>query len=212
MACRRQKIVRLFKRLAYWVTPPILWKVFERFYKSDSRLPEGVQVGQNTKIQTRVDRRNGKGRITIGDDCLIEGSLVTETDESSICIGDNVYIGGATILDCAIAITIEDDVLISYRCIIADSDNHSFRYSLRKHDLADWKNGGQHDWSTTLRSPIMIRKGAWIGAQCILLKGVTIGEGAIVGSGSVVTKDVPAWTVVAGNPARAVKEIPEDER
>ena len=45
--------------------------------------------------------------------------------------------------------------------------------------------------------------------NCIILKGVTIGEGAIVGAGSVVTKDVPAWTVVAGNPARVVKKLSE---
>ena len=43
--------------------------------------------------------------------------------------------------------------------------------------------------------------------NCIILKGVTIGEGAIVGAGSVVTKDVPAWTVVAGNPAKIVKKL-----
>ena len=48
-----------------------------------------------------------------------------------------------------------------------------------------------------------------IGMNCIILKGVTIGEGAIVGAGSVVTKDVPAWTVVAGNPAIFVKKISE---
>ena len=111
-----------------------------------------------------------------------------------------------------ICIRIEEDVLISYRCIICDSDNHSTRYSLRKKDLIDWRNGGQHDWSTTLCAPVLIRRGAWIGAQCIILKGVTIGEGAVVGAGSVVTKDVPDWCIVAGNPARVVKEIPENVR
>lgn len=44
--------------------------------------------------------------------------------------------------------------------------------------------------------------------NCIILKGVTIGKGAIVGAGSVVTKDVPAWTFVAGNPARVIKDLP----
>ncbi len=44
--------------------------------------------------------------------------------------------------------------------------------------------------------------------NCIILKGVTIGKGAIVGAGSVVTKDVPAWTLVAGNPARVIKDLP----
>ncbi|MDH4236354.1 MAG: hypothetical protein OEV17_03815 [Nitrospira sp.] len=53
---------------------------------------------------------------------------------------------------------------------------------------------------------------AWIGLDAIILKGVTIGEGAIVGAGSVVSKDVPPFTIVAGNPARVVRELGPDER
>lgn len=61
-------------------------------------------------------------------------------------------------------------------------------------------------------APVKISDKVWIGFNSIILKGVTIGEGAVVGAGSVVTKDVPAWTVVAGNPARIIREIPENER
>lgn len=65
------------------------------------------------------------------------------------------------------------------------------------------------DWSNVKFAPIHICNKTWIGARVTILKGVTIGEGAIVGAGSVVTKDVPAWSVVAGNPAKIVKRIEE---
>ncbi|MDP5158573.1 MAG: hypothetical protein NWQ07_08360 [Flaviramulus sp.] len=68
------------------------------------------------------------------------------------------------------------------------------------------------DWSNVKSSPIVVKNKVWIGFNSIILKGVIIGEGAIVGAGSVVTIDVPDWTVVAGNPAKVIREIPENER
>lgn len=58
--------------------------------------------------------------------------------------------------------------------------------------------------------PIVIGDNAWIGANVIILTGVTVGENAIIGAGSVVTKDVPANTVVAGNPARVLKKLKQN--
>jgi len=168
-------------------------------------------LGESTELLGYIDKRAKRSIIKVGKGCLIEGDLVTETDESLLTIGDNTYIGGGTVIDCVKSIIIGDNVLISYGCILADSDNHSTKLSIRKKDLADWKQC-KHDWTTTNSKPIKISMGVWIGARAIVLKGVTIGEGAIVGAGSVVTKDVPAWTIVAGNPARIIREIPEDER
>ena len=75
-------------------------------------------------------------------------------------------------------------------------------------DLRSKQNMIAHkNWDVVNSKPIKICDDAWIGMNCIILKGVTIGEGAIVGAGSVVTKDVPAWTVVAGNPAKVVKTL-----
>jgi acetyltransferase-like isoleucine patch superfamily enzyme len=122
---------------------------------------------------------------------------------------DNVYIAGATIIDCTTSIIIEDDVLISYQCIIADSDHHDLDYRRRKDDLATWARG-EFDWSKVKSSPVRVCKGAWIGARVIILKGVTIGVGAVVGAGSVVTRDVPAQTLVAGNPARIIRSLAEE--
>ncbi|MBL4652143.1 MAG: acyltransferase [Flavobacteriales bacterium] len=159
-----------------------------------------------------IDIRVEGGKIEIGEGCLISGSVYTETEYSHVLIGNNVNLGGTTIIDAVGKVTIEDDVLISYNCIIQDSDNHSSKYSLRKKDLADWKDRGYHNWEITPQKDVKICRGAWIAARVIILKGVTIGEGAIVAAGSVVTKDVAPWSVVGGNPARLIKEIPETER
>jgi acetyltransferase-like isoleucine patch superfamily enzyme len=171
-----------------------------------------TRLGANSVLSCRIERRKKGGVISIGESNSISGFLITETEYSRIEIGNNVFIGGKTILDCVVHIAIEDDVLISYDCLIADSDNHSLRSGIRKHDLADWRKGGSHDWSTTKTKPVRLKKGAWIGARAIILKGVTIGEGAIVGAGAVVTHDIPAYTIAAGNPARVIRELRPDER
>ena len=167
--------------------------------------------GERTVVRGCIDKRSLNSIIRIGHDCLIEGLIVTGKEGSEILIGNNVFIGGNSLIDCVDSIAIEDDVLISFGCLLADSDNHSLRYSIRKNDLRNWK-AGQPNWSTANTKPIKISKGVWVGANSIILKGVTIGTGSIVGAGSVVTKSIPPWTVVAGNPARIIRNISKEER
>ena len=100
-----------------------------------------------------------------------------------------------------------------------DNNAHSLKWSERKNDVLDWKRGIEENkigaykvWENVKSAPIIIKDKSWIGFEVVILKGVTIGEGAIVASRSVVTKDVSAWTIVAGNPAKVVRIIPENER
>ncbi|HEX5423516.1 MAG TPA: acyltransferase [Candidatus Acidoferrales bacterium] len=168
---------------------------------------QATSVGEGTKLVGSIDRRSSKARIVIGSNCLMQGDLVAERDESCIDIADNVLLGGGSVIDCALEVKIERNVLISYACIIADSDNHSIFPEWRVNDLSDWMNGGRHDWSRTVMAPVLICEGAWVGARSVILKGVTIGAGAVVGMGSVVTKNVPARSMAAGNPARVIRSI-----
>src|ERR1051325_6137562 len=160
--------------------------------------------GAGARVRGAAEKRGDGSRIVIGSHSLIDGRLVTEAPGSVIEVGSNTSIGGQSLLAAVRSIVVEDDVLISYECIITDSDNHNLRYSLRKNDLREWL-AGKHDWSKVATSPVRICKGAWLGARTIVPKGVTIGEGAVCGMGSVVTKDVPPYTVVAGNPARVIR-------
>lgn len=173
---------------------------------------EADSMGEGSMISGSLQREKSGGQIHIGDHCLIEGLVKTESAEGKILIGDNVYLGGGSSLSAAKSITIGDDVLISYRVLVMDSDSHNIRYSIRKKDLADWRKNSGHDWSTTKCGDVVIGKGAWIGAGCIILKGVSIGEGSVIGAGSVVTRSVAPWTIAAGNPARVIRELGEDER
>lgn len=87
-----------------------------------------------------------------------------------------------------------------------DHDSHAIMFDDRKNDVINWAIG-KKDWTKVDSQPIVVKNKAWIGFNSIILKGITIGEGAIVAAGSVVTKDVPAYSIVAGNPARVVRLI-----
>ena len=165
----------------------------------------GLTIGNNTENQAIITvKYPEKSKIEIGSDCLIQGNISTETATAKIIIGNNVFIG-RSIIFATTEIIIEDDVLISSDCLIQDSDNHNLSRKIRKKDCADWKDKGIQQWEFVNCKPIKICSGSWIGAKSIILKGVTIGEGAIVGAGSVVTKDVAPYTIVAGNPAKFIK-------
>ena len=182
---------------------------FWKSWKENRRLRKACDsCGRGSVLKGQIEKRHPEAVIEIGEDGLIQGHLVAERKESRIRIGDRVAIGGGTTLDCALEITLSDDVILSYGCILADSDNHSLYFSERTEDVLNWKKGF-HDWSRSAMAPIRICRGAWIGARVCILKGVTVGEGAVIGMGSVVTRDVPPYTVVAGNTARPIKGLDE---
>ena len=100
---------------------------------------------------------------------------------------------------------------MAWGCTIVDHDSHPIRFSDRQNDVSNWYVGVK-DWSHVEIEPVVIQDKAWIGLNVVILKGVTIGEGAVVAAASVVTRDVEPWTVVAGNPARPIRQLAADER
>lgn len=115
---------------------------------------------------------------------------------AEIIIGDNVGISN-TAIHAAESVTIEDNVLIGGDCKIYDTDFHSISYNNRMMtpDL------------TVKHAPVVISKGAFIGASSMILKGVHIGEKSVVAAGSVVTKDIPPNELWGGVPAHHIKKI-----
>lgn len=145
-------------------------------------------IGNNFKCNNKVTSNS----IGLIQPCVFN----IATRGSRIVIGNNVGISGSTI-NATTTITIGDNVLIGSGCLITDTDSHPLHWK----DRLDDKN------ELTARAPITICDNVFIGARSIILKGVTIGEGSVVGAGSVVSKDVPPYTVVCGNPAKIVKTL-----
>lgn len=181
-----------------------------------------VHMG-NSQIGPGFGVRFGSARddiaLRIGDGCLLHNQFVFESSGGRVTVGDGVFINSGTRLISRSSIEIGNHVTIAWGCTIYDHDSHSLSYLDRVADqeqqLIDYPSGNMlahKDWSRVASAPIKICDHAWLGFDVVVLKGVTIGEGAIIGARAIVTKDVPAWTIAAGNPARVVKEIPPELR
>lgn len=175
-------------------------------FRSNKRKLLGYSLGKNSIVKGTVYKSSSDSEVIIGDNCLIEGTITTYTPGSKIEIGNKVFIGSGTLIGSASHISIGDNVLISFDCLIQDNDTHSLNANDRKDDLEFWIHG-RKEWSKIVSKPITIEANAWIGAKSIILKGVSIGKNAIVGAGSVVTKNVEENTIVGGNPATIIKRI-----
>jgi acetyltransferase-like isoleucine patch superfamily enzyme len=136
-----------------------------------------------------------QGKMCFGDRVRLDSTLapleLATIDGGFLEIGDNVFINFGTSIVAAAHVKIGADSLIGTHVTVMDTDFH------RVEDKA---------WDTTGR-PIIIEERVWLGNRSIVLKGVRIGHDAVVAAGAVVTRDVPPLSVVAGNPARVVREF-----
>jgi acetyltransferase-like isoleucine patch superfamily enzyme len=174
--------------------------VKNKFYYEPLLRHRCTTVGRNLKLEGDIPLIIGSGKIEIGSNVKIGNRcawVVTPNlfEEPELIIGDNTSINYWT------EISVEQRVEIGISCQIAgetkifDNNSHSIYYQNGRHMTKDDV------------APVKIEDHVWIGMRSIILKGVTIGKGAVVAAGSVVTKDVPPMTVVGGNPARILKKI-----
>ena len=143
-----------------------------------------IDNGRTTILRLDKDSEliiNGKFRVFYGADiiCFANSKLIL----------DGGFVNSDVKIRCFEQIHISEGVKIAHDVTIMDGDGHT----IEREDYV-------------AHQPIFIGKNVWIGTKSIILKGVTIGEGAIVAAGSVVTRDVPPHSLAAGNPARVIKE------
>jgi acetyltransferase-like isoleucine patch superfamily enzyme len=170
------------------------------YYKTKFKLlNQNVRIGRNFKVVRKLSIR-GPGQVIIGDNVFVDGTIHTVTPwthdrNSTIIIGNNVYLNG-TRFGCKKRIDVGDECILA-DCRILDTDFHSI-YPDRRHDP---------DYIQS--SPIKIGKNVWIGLGCVILRGVTIGNGSTISALSVVCSDVPEYSCYGGNPAVLIKNIPK---
>lgn len=168
-----------------------------------------AQVGRRLQMEGSLPEIVGDGRIVIGDDVRIGGRNTWVVGSkvltgAELVIGNRVAINYQTLISVARRVEIGDDTLIAGNVRIFDNTNHPLSPSRR---LAN------EPFSPEESRPIVIGRNVWIGQSAMIMKGVTIGDNSVVAAGAIVTKSVPANTLVGGNPARilrALGELPED--
>jgi acetyltransferase-like isoleucine patch superfamily enzyme len=155
-------------------------------------------VGQRVLL-SRLPYISGHAKITIGDDCKISRLAVASgrfVDQPELIIGSHCTIGTNVFFSCNRRIQIGDHTSIAGRVTISDSDNHPTDPERRQRNESLVEGDIQ---------PVSIGNHVWICRDAHVLKGVTIGDGAVIATGSVVTSDVPPGALAMGVPARVIK-------
>jgi acetyltransferase-like isoleucine patch superfamily enzyme len=155
-----------------------------------------------------VNGKSGRDNLSIGDRVICRGLLRVEGyGEGILRIAPDVYIGDDVLISVVERVEIGTMTLIAHGTQIFDNDSHPLDSRDRELDyrIISKMQTGQRPKVNS--APVIIGSHVWLGFNSIIMKGVTIGDCSIVASGSVVTKDVPANTLVAGNPARPIREV-----
>lgn len=183
-------MIRFIFRYFYRPMKRFVQKWIVRIYNSNAYIETSVINIINSSYRQSFKVGNGS---SIRRGTII--SIHSKNVQSSIIIGTNTYVGENNNLRAADGIIrIGNHCLISQGVTIVTSN----------HSIKDRRIITEQPWDSK-RSKVIIEDGVWVGANAVILPDVTIGEGAVVGAGSIVTKDVPSYAIVAGNPSKIIK-------
>jgi len=170
-----------------------------------SRFSSAVKIGRGSSIAWRRIRNVKGNSLLVGENSIVHADISFEEAGGEIRIGNRSFIGRSHLV-CYRSLTIGDDVIMSWGVTIVDHDSHSINWEERRDDVVDWAKG-QKSWQHVAHAPVVVQDKAWIGFNVSVLKGVTIGERAVVGACSVVTRDIPPYALAVGNPATVVRAL-----
>lgn len=198
------RVIRPFYRGLYATHQFARWGfrwLFAVLYREPALRARCVSAGKHWRVDL-TPVIVGHPEIHIGDYLSLFGELGITSgrvfDHPKVFIGNGVDIGHQVQIVANKEVVIEDEVKMASRIFITDTDGHPHDAKLRAQGLPP---------PAEQIRPVRICRKAWIGHNCFIMKGVTIGEGAIIGAASIVVSDIPPYTVAAGNPARVVKDL-----
>jgi len=183
--------------------------------KLERRLHENAMIGEmfDFCLDSHISNESGdKARVVIGSYCRMLGAIFCKS-QGKVQVGNYSVIQNNVRIECLNSVTIGHYCGIGMGVAIRDNNNHAIgpedrvAHRIRAAPGGPGYPGLGDGWELSESAPVVIENVAWIGSNSLVLKGVTIGEAAVVAAHSVVTKDVLPYTIVAGNPARAVKTL-----
>ena len=159
----------------------------------------GLKSGKNTYIPITTST-NWPHQISIGSNCILEEYIQFKYSRPyengpSIIIGNNVFLGRNCEFNIINNIDVGNNCLIASGCKFIDGNHGMIQGELMRNQPA-------------VSIPIILKEDVWLGANVVVLKGVTIGEGTIVAAGAVVTKDIPPYEIWGGIPAKKLRDRP----
>jgi acetyltransferase-like isoleucine patch superfamily enzyme len=183
-----------------------IWWIKRRWYERNHRLRRRWRINRHMAaagafirhpVEGEVLEARDSGRLTIGENTLLEpGCWLTLGPEARISIGSECFLNRGTMLAASTSIEIGDNVMFANHCFVGDAAH--------RHDDPDIPVTRQ---GFEPGRPVKIGSNVWFGVNCAVTPGVEIGDRAVIGANSVVTRDIPPGTVAAGAPAKVIKEI-----
>lgn len=178
--------------------------------RRDDALRSAAYIEQNVWISNEAVISNSKlpnDRLKIGKNSRVMGNLSLFDFSGTIEVGEDCFIGPQTRIWSAKSIKIGNRVLIAHNVNIHDNISHPIDARDRYLENKEFVMNGFHSQTDLNSKEIVIEDDVWIGFNSTILKGVKIGQGAIIGAGSMVLNDVEPWTVNVGNPLRVVRRL-----
>ena len=146
-----------------------------------------------------------KDDIIVHENVMLLGCHLFSSHHGKIEIGNNVKIGSRSQILCVDKVVIGDYTAIATNVTIVDNNNHPINPQYREYMRTTPHNSDARSWIHSDHKPVILGRNCWIGSDVRIQKGVTIGDNSVIAACSVVTKDVPANCIAAGNPAKIVK-------